>query len=264
MTARRLVACALAVAALAACGDDSSTPTTTTTAATSTTSPPTTVAPATTGAGPTMVTSAPVPITGGGSTTTASPSTTVRTSAASTSTAPTTSDAGAPTTSATAGQPLVLRASGIGTVMFGTDPDTVIAAVSDDLGAPTRDSGWSDPLSLGSCPGTKVRTVQWDDLSLYFGDESTVVNGRDHFFAYSYGPPAASAAQPPGLTIDGGGTIGTTVAALRVDHPSVQVYPADPTAPSSFAITNGLTGQLSGTTDADTVTRIQGGIGCGE
>ena len=54
------------------------------------------------------------------------------------------------------------------------------------------------------------------------------------------------------------------MAELRAAHPAVQLYPADPTAPASFAIADGLTGQLTGTTDADTVTRVQGGIGCGE
>lgn len=264
MSPRRLLACAVAaLGVLAACGDGSSS--TTTASTTSTVTIATTAAPTTGGVRPTMVTSAPVPITNGGpttsgATTTAGASTTVAPSTSPATTA--TSNGG--TTTTVAGDPLVLRPSGLGTVMFGSAPDTVIAAVTDDLGAPTRDSGWTDPLSLGSCPGTKVRTVQWGDLSLYFGDESTVVTGRDHFFAYSYGPSAAAAASPAGLTIDGGGTLGTTVAQLRTAHPSVQLYPADLTAPASFAISDGLTGQLSGVADTDVVTRIQGGIGCGE
>ncbi|MFT3853275.1 MAG: hypothetical protein QM733_11125 [Ilumatobacteraceae bacterium] len=263
MPPRRLFACSVvALGVLAACGDGSSS--TTTTSTTSTVTIPTTVAPTTSsGNRPTMVTSAPVPIANGGptasgATTTAGASTTV---ARRTTTPPPAADG---TTTTAASGPLVMRPSGLGTVMFGTAPDTVIAAVTDALGAATRDSGWTDPLSLGSCPGTKVRTVQWGDLSLYFGDESTVVTGRDHFFAYSYGPPAAATASPAGLTIDGGGTLGTTVAALRSAHPSVQLYPADPTAPASFAISDGLTGQLSGVAETDVVTRIQGGIGCGE
>ena len=157
-----------------------------------------------------------------------------------------------------------MRANGLGSVVFGTDPDTAIAAVTAVLGPPTLDSGWMDPLSLGSCPGTEVRSVQWGDLALHFGDESTVTTGRRHFFAYVDGPPAGATIVPAGLTIDGGGSVGTTVAALRGAHPAVQVYPADPTAPASFAISDGLTGVLTGTTDADTVTKVQGGIGCGE
>jgi hypothetical protein len=157
-----------------------------------------------------------------------------------------------------------MRANGLGAAVFGADPDEVIATITAAVGPPTRDSGWMDPLSLGSCPGTEVRSVQFGDLTLEFGDESVVLTGRPHFFAYGYGPPSGATVVPAGLAIDGGGTVGTTVAALRSAHPTVQLYPADVTAPASFAISDGLTGVLTGTADGDTISKVQGGIGCGE
>ncbi len=255
MIRRSLVAAAVCV--LAGCGSSSATSTSTSStsvAATTTTTTATTVR-APTGVA-TTVTSPPVPI---GQASSVVP----------TSSAATTSAAGAPVTSVAAPSAatstvapsaLVMRANGLGVAAFGSDPDQVIATVSAVLGPPTLDSGWMDPLSLGSCPGTEVRSVRFGDLVLDFADESTVLTGRRHFFAYSYGP----ATDPTGLSIEGGGTLGTTVAALRAAHPSVQIYPADPTAPASFAISDGLTGALTGTADTDTVTKVQGGIGCGE
>ena len=258
---------------LAGCGDGASSGTTSSAGTTSsvvvTTQPPPTLTAVAAASGPTMVTSAPVPITtvGGGATTVRSTPTTVGASpaqaVASGSTGPTSPVGATPTTvAATTG--LVMRANGLGTVAFGTDPDTTIAAITAALGPPTLDTGWMDPLSLGSCPGTEVRSVQFGDLALHFGDESTVTIGRPHFFAYVDGPATGAPTDAGVLTIDGGGSVGTTVAALRAAHPALQVYPADPTAPASFAISDGLTGVLTGTTDGDTVTKVQGGIGCGE
>ncbi len=255
MIRRHLVAAAVCV--LAGCGSSSATSTSTsgTSVAATTTTTTVTTAPAPTGVA-TTVTSPPVPIGPASSVVpTSSGSTT------STADAPVSSVA-APSTVASTAAPsaVVLRANGLGIAAFGSDPDQVIATVSAVLGPPTLDSGWMDPLSLGSCPGTEVRSVRFGDLVLDFADESTVLTGRRHFFAYSYGPTT----DPAGLSIEGGGTLGTTVAGLRATHPSVQIYPADPTAPASFAISDGLTGALTGTADTDTVTKVQGGIGCGE
>jgi hypothetical protein len=270
MSLRRAALVVLVLGAIAGCGDRGESATTASTTTTLAPPPPPTApvgttAPASTGGGPTMSTSAPVPITTGGSSTSGpvGPSTSTAASGPAPATTTATTSVDGPSTTTAPGT-IILRANGLGQVLFGTDPDTVIAAMTSEVGAPWRDTGWMDPLSLGSCPGTQVRTVQFGDLSLYFGDESRVATGRPHFFAYSFGPAAAATPEPAGLTIDGGGTIGTTVAALRADHAGLQLYPADPTAPASFAVADGLTGQLTGTTDADTVTRVQGGIGCGE
>jgi hypothetical protein len=160
---------------------------------------------------------------------------------------------------------LVLRDNSLGDAVFGADPDVVVATVSAVIGAPTLDSGWMDPLSLGSCPGTVVRTVTWGQLVLFFGDESRVVTGRRHFFAYAYGPASGGAAiDPGGLQTDAGIGIGSTITQLRAAYPNVVVTPADPTSPASFQASPALTGLLSSDQATGTVTEVSGGFGCGE
>src|SRR4051812_13895307 len=154
MSVRRLAVGALVLAALAGCGDGGSS--TATAPSTALPSVPVaitaeaTTAPSTTGGGSTMSTSAPVPITSGEPTTTGAPGPATTSSAVTTSppsvTGATIVDA--PTTTTAPGA-LILRANGLGTVLFGSEPDTVVAAITADLGAPTRDTGWMDPLSLG-------------------------------------------------------------------------------------------------------------------
>jgi hypothetical protein len=195
-------------------------------------------------------------------TTTTAPATTTSTSTTSTST--TTTVAPTTTTTTPPGAALVLRDNGLGDAAFGADPDGVIDFVTAFIGPPTVDSGWMDPLSLGSCPGTEVRTVSWGDLNLYFGDESKVVVGRRHFFAYGYGPPFGTTINPAGLQTDRAIGVGSTVAQVEAAYPDVVVNPAEATAPASFQISPALTGQLSGVDDAATVTEVSGGFGCGE
>ncbi|MCU1502063.1 MAG: hypothetical protein JWM12_1417 [Ilumatobacteraceae bacterium] len=264
---RRLVAAGMFSTALlvgVGCSSDStSTATTSTPSAVSSTSVPPSASTTTSTAVVRTTTTAPA-------TTTTSPTTTAASSTTSTA-APTTTSAPpattiAPNTTTTlpAGRALVLRDNGLGNAAFGADPDGVIDFVAGYLGPPTVDSGWMDPLSLGSCPGTEVRTVSWGDLDLYFGDESQVVVGRRHFFAYSYGPAFAATINPAGPATDAGIGIGSTVAQLKAADPGVVIHPAEATAPASFEISPALTGQLSGIDDSAAVTAVSGGFGCGE
>jgi hypothetical protein len=162
------------------------------------------------------------------------------------------------------GAALVLRDNGLGSAAFGADPDGVIGYVSSVLGKPTVDSGWIDPLSQGSCPGTELRTVSFGDLALSFSDESTVASGRRHFFSYSYGPAFGAAISPGGLATEAGLSVGTTVAQMKGTYPTATINPGDDTSPPTFAVSPGLTGLLTGITDTDTVSELQGGFGCGE
>lgn len=132
------------------------------------------------------------------------------------------------------------------------------------LGEPTEDSGYVDAYSaFGSCPGSRVRGVRWDDLLLLFGDESTIVDGRLHFFSWKYGPTSGSTAVPPGLKTDSGITLGSTVADLRRGHPSVQIF-SDEIFGAGFEIERTLSGTLSSTESSGRVTVLYGGITCGE
>ncbi|MFM2077479.1 MAG: hypothetical protein RJA49_1369 [Actinomycetota bacterium] len=161
---------------------------------------------------------------------------------------------------------LGLSDQGLGDVLFGAEADGVVDYVSTILGAPTNDSGWVDPLTIGAaCTGTTVRFVAWNDLSLFFTDDSPVATGLKHFAGYTYGPAVGDAAiEPFGLTTDSGVGVGATVEFLRATYPKVQVSPGDDIGGPGFFISEGLSGFLTGTSNADTIMSFVGGYGCGE
>jgi hypothetical protein len=159
---------------------------------------------------------------------------------------------------------LPLSGDGLGLVVFGADPDGAIAAVTELLGAPTEDTGWADPLTISACPGTQVRRVSWGALSLFFGDESPVVSGTPHLFAYSYGAAGDLEAEPAGLATDDGIGLGSTVAQLEAAYPDVVIEPGEEgVIEPSFFVDDTLSGRLTGGADDDLVTVIIGGDPCG-
>lgn len=248
-----LLAVALGSMLVAGCSSDDpeSEPTTTTVAvATTTTSAPTTTTPRTTVAPTTVAPTTAAPTT--------VPATTSTTSTTTTTVAPST------TTTIPPGAALVLRDNGLGSAAFGADPDGVIDYITSIVGRPTADSSWIDPLSLGACPGTEIRTVTYGDLQLFFSDESTVASGRRHFFSYVYGPPFGVTINPAGLATDAGISVGSAVLELRNTYPTAEVFPGDATSPATFSITAGLAGLLSSADDTGAITEVQGGFGCGE
>ena len=234
MTSRRILAgavCSLALLATA-CSSESSSPGTTTTT--------TTVAETTTTVAATTTTVAATTTTVAETTTTAAPTTT--------------------TPKPVAG--LTLSANGLGPALFDADADGVVSYVSSILGAPTEDSGWQAPTDvLATCPGTSVRLVNWNDLALFLTDD---VSGVRHFGGYSYGPAFGDTINPYGLATDAGVAVGTTVAVLRGAYPTVTILPDDGTFGPTFALDSGISGVLTGVTDADTVRSFSAGIGCGE
>jgi hypothetical protein len=159
---------------------------------------------------------------------------------------------------------LELWSGGIGDVRFGVDPEGVITYMKKRLGEPTEDSGYIDSYSaFGSCPGSRVRGVRWGDLLLLFGDESTVVDGRLHFFSWKYGPMSGNTLVPPSLKTETGITIGSTVDDLRRLHPTVEIF-SDEIFGAGFEIERTLSGTLSSTESSGRVTVLYGGISCGE
>lgn len=238
MTRRILVALTVGALALAvgACSDESSSDDTSTTTSSST-STSTTVA----------------------ETTTSSSSTTSTSTSTSTSTT-------SSTTTIPAVKGLDLSAQGLGDALFGADADSVIDYVRTIVGPSTNDSGWVDPIEIGAaCPGTQVRFVDWNDLSLFFTDESPAASGLRHFAAYTYGPALdGTTIRPFGLTTDAGVGIGATVEFLKATYPKALVNPEDEISGPSFFIEDGLSGFLTGATNADTIISFVGGFGCGE
>jgi hypothetical protein len=161
---------------------------------------------------------------------------------------------------------LVLRADGVGGARFGAEADGVISYVTGLVGAPTADSGWIDAAGspFGSCPGPRVRGVQWGQLQLFFGDKTSVSTVPEHFYSYSYGAFTGQPAAPEGLLTDTGFGLGSPLSSVRAAAPSVSVFD-DPVFGAGFSITaGGLSGTLSDATDAGRVLVLYGGIGCGE
>jgi hypothetical protein len=186
---------------------------------------------------------------------------------ASTSTVPPTAVPAATTTTIPAVQGLELSAQGLGDVIFGADADQTVVYVNSVLGKPTRDTGWVDPLSTGgSCPGTTIRLVDWNDLQLFFTDNSPAVQGLRHFASFSYGPAVIPGQPSPfGLVTGNGIGLGSTVKDLKAAYPAVQILPGDALATGpQFVIEQGLHGFLTGVKNADTVISFIGGYGCGE
>lgn len=204
------------------------------------------------------------------STTTAEPTTTVvaPTDVSTTSVAvPATTEAPAdPTVEA-----LVLGAEGIGAAVFSGDPDGVVAFLSSFIGPPTADTGWVDPFDISACSGTQLRVVSFGSLRLTFGDVSPVLEGRPHFFGYTYGSytfdgtsVAVTDQTPPGLVTDRGVGLGTDLVALEAAHPGLELNPSDDFFPETFVVNDNLRGAISGLADDSVVVSIIGGHDCAD
>ena len=197
-------------------------------------------------------------------TTTSAPTTTTP----STTLAPTTTSTTSPAPTTTVVDPavaaLVLSGEGIGSAEFGAEPEAVISYISSFLGVPTNDTGWIDPLSVGACPGTEIRFVDWGTLSLVFGDASQVIQGRRHFFAYYYGSDGEVGGAPVGLATERGITSGSRVIDVIGAYPGVSINPEDDFSAPFFYVNDNLRGFVTGVDDDSTVTVILGGIGCSE
>ncbi|HWL41694.1 MAG TPA: hypothetical protein VNQ73_02035 [Ilumatobacter sp.] len=269
--ARQVVAALVAASALVACGgSDGATPSTpdstapTTVAATSapTTAPPppTALVPGTDGGDPLypeptppptepLITTPPVAVT-------TTPPTTV---------ADTAVDTGPPSSEPLSVQELVLSREGVGSALFGTDPDAVISYISSILGSNTSDSGWTDPDRFG-CPGNEVRRVDWGVLSLLFSDASDITTGRRHFLGWEYGRLGTIGDEPVGLRTAGGVTIGARVVDVFGEFPDATLIEGDPDVelPDYFYVgDDSFMGWLSGIGEDDFVTVLFGGYRCG-
>lgn len=170
------------------------------------------------------------------------------------------------TTEPLAVQELLLRPEGLGSAVFGADPQGVIDYVTSILGGNTADTGWVDPFTFADCRGDQVRRVDWGALSLLFGDVSDVANGRLHFIGWEYGRVGEITDEPIGLRTPGGVTRGTRIVDLLVEFPDARINEGeeDLAIPPNFYVSDPFYGLLTGTSDEDYVTVMFGGSGCGE
>jgi hypothetical protein len=163
---------------------------------------------------------------------------------------------------------LRLRASGLGQVVFGTDADQTISAITEMVGAPSEDTGW-DPFNFPTCPGEQVRVVRWASLEVFFSDGATdwAPAGTPHFFHYGHSVFAGSG-ESLDLATENGVRLGTTVAELKEAYgPDVLVI-EDPSFGGLWEVdvpgAGILWGAVNTVTDDGVVESINGGAGCGE
>lgn len=200
-------------------------------------------------------------------TTTTSPTTTVAptTSTSTTSTTSTSTTSTSTTTTLVAVEGLDLSAEGLGDALFGADADGVVDYVRAILGPPTFDTDWSDPFSLGAaCSGTEVRFVGWNDLSLFFTDDSAFASGLRHFASYTYGPAFGPTMNPFGLATAEGLGVGASIDDLQAAFPDGIFNPGDELFGPTFFAAEGLFVFLEERDSVMVAASFLGGQGCGE
>ena len=165
---------------------------------------------------------------------------------------------------------LGLEEDGLGDVLLGIPPETVIAELSALFGEPDHDSLWiaSEPNIYGSCPGSQMRAIGWGSLlTIFLRDTDDDLGGR--FYTYTYGydySENVGGVDPRGLelTTAVGVGVGSTVSSLVDAYGSAVTITGDSELDVwSFEIAGSeLRGLLSGPDDTDTVTLIELTIGC--
>lgn len=169
-----------------------------------------------------------------------------------------------PTTPTTEDEPatsaIALRGDGLGVVELGASPEEAIAAVTAELGEPSLDTGWeSSTSSYGTCPGERIRGVEWGGLVLLFTDGATDHGSGEHLFTWR-----VTGAPPPIATAEGLGYGATGSDAEELYEGMVERVPAEEPFPAFLGIAaegGQITAYLD---DTDTITNLEAGTGCGE
>ncbi|MEQ1787679.1 MAG: hypothetical protein ABL966_11545, partial [Acidimicrobiales bacterium] len=155
---------------------------------------------------------------------------------------------------------IALRGDGLGVVALGASLDDAVAAVTDELGEPTFDSGWQPSFSTyGTCPGEQIRGVEWDGLVLLFTDGDTALGTGEHFFSWRV------TGAPPAVGTAGGLGYGATAGDAEEQYPGgVETVAAEEPFPAFLQI-QAEGGQITAfLDDADTITNLEAGAACGE
>jgi len=175
---------------------------------------------------------------------------------------PTTTSSSSTSTTGAAPEPdpqIELRGDGLGVVELGAAPDVAIAAVTAELGDPTLDTGWESSSSAhGTCPGDRVRGVEWDHLVLLFTDGATPYGTAEHLFAWRL-----TGAPPALATAKGLGYEATVVDAEELYPGEVEVTEAEDPFPAFLTVPVG-DGTITAYLDGDVITNLEAGAPCGE
>lgn len=219
-------------------------------------------------------------------TTSHAPSTTTTTAATTTTTSlaqSTTTTTLATTTTTVAGVDIELSDEGIQVgsdwLPFGSDDDETVAALTAALGPASDDTGWLDALSdgwerFGVCPQPNVRGVSWGedgDISLQVlftdGDTDFWVGGVQHLFAFYY----SDSSPPHGLNTPEGIGVGSSLGELNAVYEPAKIVIEEAWFDPALGYWSydmhdwtGMWGFATGQGDADTITSLNGGRGCGE
>jgi hypothetical protein len=154
--------------------------------------------------------------------------------------------------------PVSLLESGLGVVAFGSSTQETVAKLSSLYGTSTKDTGLIDSFSVyGTCPGKKIRVVEWNMLRTFFGD---TIYGKQKFFGYEY---AHATTTTPVLTTGQGLTVGVSEDLLHRLYPGVKVT-KDQNDINRFDIQVSASSTISGILENGKVTYLAGGIQCAD
>jgi len=165
---------------------------------------------------------------------------------------------------------LSLDDDGLGDVLLGFPPETVISDISAIYGEGDSDSQWiqAEPNIYGSCPGTQMRAVGWGSLVVIFiRDDVDALGGRFYTYTYGYDYSENAGGVDPrelGLTTAAGIGLGSTVGELADAYGATAVIEGDTDLDVwSFRIEGSeIRGLVSGPERSDTVTLIELTTGC--
>jgi hypothetical protein len=157
---------------------------------------------------------------------------------------------------------VVLRQDGLGVINFGKTPEEAIAVLNPILGQPSKDTGWVDSFSTyGTCPGVKIRGIEWNRLHLLFGD---TLHGEKKFFGFEY--VDRNGINKPLLETEKSITLGATKEEIKLAYPNATFGEWLP-GQTGTTFVRGAEGSgqyLGGTIEDNKLFWISGGIFCGE
>lgn len=192
--------------------------------------------------------------------TSATPSTAAAVTTTTTTGAVTSASEASTTTTPAPTADLVLRGDGLGAVALGAAPEEALDAVRAVLGEPTADTGWGSSFGpYGTCPGERVRGVEWDHLVLLFADGETSYGTGEHLFAWRI------TGAPPALGTASGFGYRATIADAEDLYPGAfEVVPPEEPFPGFLQIDADGGTIIAYLDDEGTVTNLEAGVACGE
>ena len=159
---------------------------------------------------------------------------------------------------------VVLDGEGLGIVTFGMNVTAALRRLTDALGRPIADSGWTDAFGIyGACPGSRLRVVEWPGVLVLFGNAEDGYQYRDaddeHFMAWRLGWIGPD---PYLLRTSGDIGVGSTRGEVAEAYPAATFGPAAAGVPASVVI-GADRGELRGVFhESGTLRTLEAGVAC--